>query len=55
MSHKQVTANPMSEARRNAVHGPLRPADDDSRFHHRVMAWCLAVTAAAVVYIIGSM
>lgn len=31
MSHQHTTRNPMSEARRNAVHGPLLPADDPER------------------------
>ena len=49
MTH-QSTRNPMSEARRNAVHGPLHPMEQE-----RDLAWLGAVLCAlsAVVSIYG--
>lgn len=49
MSHLYATRNPMSEARRNVVHGPLEPLEYDARRDVIGLLIAIPVLVGAVV------
>lgn len=49
MTHKLVTRNPQSEARRTHVHGPLVPLDEPAPFTPR---WFSDLAAVALAFLV---